>query len=123
MIDITGIPKPVLLAALVNSHPMSRNPFALSEGGITPAALITAMNPLVSVEECAKFLEEGCEQWPGSPGNPRYSVDYVFGRPIKTDFTGDEVNERLYDRDAGAGAFARVVASLRGSYPAEAPAP
>jgi len=40
-------------------------------------------------------------------------VDYYCGRYIKCDLTGDEVSPRNYDRDYGAGAFAKVVDSLR----------
>lgn len=41
-------------------------------------------------------------------------IDYLAGRCIKTDF-GDttQVNTRLYNRDAGEGAFEKIVASLR----------
>ncbi len=41
-------------------------------------------------------------------------VDYFAGRPIKVDFSGDEIDPRLYDRDAGDGAAERVIATLRG---------
>jgi hypothetical protein len=40
-------------------------------------------------------------------------IDYYDGRCIKTDLSGNSVNPYLYDRDAGQGAFARVVAGLR----------
>ena len=40
-------------------------------------------------------------------------VDYFAGRPIKVDFRGDEIDPRMYDRDAGSGAAERVIASLR----------
>ena len=39
-------------------------------------------------------------------------IDYYDGRCIKCDLSGNEVNPRLYDRDAGPGAFARVLAAL-----------
>ena len=39
-------------------------------------------------------------------------IDYFCGRCIKTDISGDSVNPRLYDRDAGDGEFARIVKSL-----------
>lgn len=42
-------------------------------------------------------------------------VDYACGRCIKTNIFGeDEVDPSLYDRDAGAGTFKRVVDELRG---------
>lgn len=40
---------------------------------------------------------------------PRLYVDYVWGRPIKTDFSGDEIDLCLYDRDAGEGAGAKAI--------------
>ena len=40
-------------------------------------------------------------------------IDYFQGRAIKTDLSKDEVNPRLYDRDAGSGTFKRVVESMR----------
>jgi hypothetical protein len=41
-------------------------------------------------------------------------VDYACGRAIKTTIFGsDEINPRLYDRDAGSGTFQRVVDQLR----------
>jgi hypothetical protein len=41
-------------------------------------------------------------------------IDYVCGRCIKTKIFGvDEVDPSLYDRDAGAGTFQRVVDKLR----------
>lgn len=41
-------------------------------------------------------------------------VDYACGRAIKaTIFGSDEVDPRMYDRDAGPGTFQRVVEQLR----------
>lgn len=40
-------------------------------------------------------------------------IDYFCGRCIKTDLSEDTVDPWLYDRDAGAGAFARAVSALR----------
>lgn len=40
-------------------------------------------------------------------------IDYYKGRPMKLNLKDDEVDPRLYDRDNGPGAFARVVAVLR----------
>jgi hypothetical protein len=59
----------------------------------------------------------------GSPG-PAYDenaakeavtryIDYFSGRAIKTDLSGDSVDPWMYDRDAGQGTFARIVADLR----------
>lgn len=41
-------------------------------------------------------------------------LGYLSGRCIKTDFSDlSAVETRLYDRDAGQGAFAKIVSSLR----------
>ena len=40
-------------------------------------------------------------------------IDYFAGRAIKTDLSTDTALPRLYDRDAGDGAMAEVVAELR----------
>lgn len=44
----------------------------------------------------------------------RYYLDYLNGRCIKTDFSDlTKVNTRLYNRDAGDGAFERIISELR----------
>ncbi len=40
-------------------------------------------------------------------------VDYFAGRPIKADFSGDTLDDRLYDRDAGNGTASRIIDGLR----------
>lgn len=40
-------------------------------------------------------------------------IDYFQGRCIKSDLSGNEVDPFLYDRDAGEGAFKRIVDELR----------
>lgn len=40
-------------------------------------------------------------------------IDYLAGRCIKTDFSTKTVNTDLYNRDAGAGAFEKIVQKLR----------
>ena len=47
----------------------------------------------------------------------RQHIDYFCGRCIKTDLTQDTVNPYLYDRDAGAGAFARIVTKMKETLP------
>lgn len=42
-------------------------------------------------------------------------IDYFCGRAIKTDISKDSVDPWLYDRDAGAGTFARIVDGMRTS--------
>lgn len=45
--------------------------------------------------------------------NPRLYFDYVDGHIIKCDLSGDEFDERLYDRDCGAGMAQRAIDHLR----------
>ena len=40
-------------------------------------------------------------------------IDYYQGRCIKTDLSKDSVDPYLYDRDAGTGTFAKIVAAMR----------
>lgn len=40
-------------------------------------------------------------------------IDYFCGRAIKTNLSQNEVDPWLYDRDAGQGAFAEAVKSLK----------
>lgn len=48
-----------------------------------------------------------------APTHPLEYLDYYRGRRIKTDFSGDALDPRLYDRDAGSGALAKIVEKIR----------
>ena len=43
---------------------------------------------------------------------PRAYFDYLHGRVMKVDLSGDELGTRLYNRDNGEGAAERALASL-----------
>lgn len=58
------------------------------------------------------MTEEGCASDIAAMNGQLY-FDYYHGRPLKCDITGDEFNERLYDRDAGQGAAERAIAAIR----------
>ena len=93
----------------------------ISFEGIDPAALVHALyhgtrplglgilhdRPGLSVEDVSEALREKTGE---------VYIDYFFGRPLKTqiDLQKKTFTTRLYDRDAGDGAAARVVARLRG---------
>lgn len=97
-IDIRGVNKATLLAALYNNtrpqgmgflHDLGRN---------------------MTEAEAAKILRENAE-WDGE-----VSFDYVHGRPVKVGFQGNTLlRADLYDRDApeGEGICQRIVDSLR----------
>lgn len=88
MVNIKGLDKAELLLELWHNS---------RANGMSP--LFGTRAP--SLEECRKALE-----------NDSY-VDYFFGRVIKTDFSGDETEDWLFDRDNGDGAFQQAVDNLR----------
>ena len=55
----------------------------------------------LTIDQCRECLEQDCY------------VDYLQGRVIKTDFTGDSLDQWGYDRDNGEGCMAKVVDRLR----------
>lgn len=90
-INITGIPKGLLLEAMVRG---TNFPSAIAElssyfGDTTSAEIVAIAG----------------------------RIDYYNGKPIKTDLRGNTVESGLYDRDAGSGALSRIVLKLRKSYP------
>ena len=94
MIDITGIDKAVLLAALYNAAKTQGLGFL----HYTPGAMTHAE---------AKEYVTNAEPWEW------LYFDYIKGRVLKVDLSADMLDPHLYDRDNGAGATARVVASIR----------
>lgn len=87
-IDIGGLSKAKVLAALCNATP--------------PRGMgVLCAKPVVSEGDAADQLSKS-----------EY-VDYCFGRPIKIDFGSEFIETWGYDRDAGHGAAERVIASIR----------
>jgi len=89
MIDISGIDKAELLAALYNAS----KPQGMGFLHFTPEPL--------PIEEARELLKGGS------------SFDYLKGRVMKVGLEGNALDPRLYDRDLGEGAAARAVQSLR----------
>ena len=90
MVDIKGLDKARVLKALYDhSHVQGLGFMHAAEEGT------------VTVESCAKLLEKYTQ------------YDYLHGRVLKVDLSGDEFDERLYDRDCGKGAAQRAVDSIR----------
>ena len=88
-IDLKGLDKAAVLAALYNaSQPQGRGFFAYKS------------EPM-SVEEAQKHLER------------TQDFDYLNGRVMKVDLSGDVLDEWLYDRDNGQGAAEAAISSLR----------
>jgi len=99
-IDIKGIDKAELLAALHN--------------GTRPLGLgFLHARPDMTAEDARPYLAAGDDTTRMFGKVPRLYFDYLCGRPLKVDIGGDELDPRLYDRDAGQGRAAEVVAKLR----------
>ena len=90
MVDIKGLDKARVLKSLYEHSHVQGIGF-----------LQAVPDGVVTVEHCAGLLA-------------KYSYfDYLHGRVLKVDLSGDEFDERLYDRDCGEGAAQRAVDSVR----------
>jgi hypothetical protein len=99
-IDISGIDRASLLAALYN--------------GTSPIGMgfLAATSGEMCAEEAANIIA-GTRAFDG-----RIRFDYVKGRPIKAAFNGDTLERAdLYDRDAGEGAALAIIEALRSGLP------
>ena len=90
MINIKGLDKALLLAGLYNNSQQLRLG-VFDERGYYNLSYNEAKNLL---ETTTRF-------------------DYLYGRVLKVDLSGDEFDERLYDRDNGVGSAQRVVNGIR----------
>ena len=95
MINISGIDKAKVLAALFNASKQQGMGF-FDTSGATP----------MSLDDAAKHIDAVTD----SDGEIYF--DYLRGRVMKVELSGDELNPRLYDRDNGQGAAARALAGL-----------
>jgi hypothetical protein len=90
-INIAGIDKAALLAALYeHAVPVGMGMLHFTPGGM-------------STDDAQALID----------GNPRLYFDYVRGRPLKVDLSGEEMFTGLYNRDQGEGAAESIVARLR----------
>jgi hypothetical protein len=92
-IDITGLDKTDVLIALY--RPARKVGMGFLSGDLTD-------------DEIRSFVAN----YQGGRGEFPY-IDYLGGKPLKVDLTGDTFNGRLYDRDQGVGAARRAVDGLR----------
>lgn len=92
MISIKGLNKAAVLKALYDgSHTQGMG-------------FLQAVPPgTVTIEHCQMLLN--------NTGYPYF--DYLYGRVIKVDLSGDSFDERLYDRDCGTGAAKRAADKVR----------
>ena len=90
MISIKGANKAEVLKALYDHSHIQGYGFLQA----VPAGTVT-------VEHCEELLERTTY------------FDYLYGRVLKVDLSGDEFDERLYDRDCGPGAAERAIRRIR----------
>lgn len=90
MIDISNLDKAAVLAALyADARPVGMGFMHFIAGPLDPG-------------EARSLLADGLTYF-----------DYLHGRVMKIDLSGDTLDPRLYDRDNGDGAAARAVDSVR----------
>ena len=90
MVNIKGLDKARVLKSLYDHSHVQGSGF-----------LQAVPDGVVTVEHCAGLLEK------------QTYFDYLHGRVLKVELSGDEFDERLYDRDCGEGAAQRAVDSVR----------
>lgn len=90
-IDITGLDKAEVLAALFNASKQQGMGF-LDSTGARP----------MSVEDARRYTERGGEQY----------YDYLRGRVMKVDLSKNHFDPWGYDRDNGEGAAERALKTL-----------
>jgi hypothetical protein len=96
MINIAGLEKAAVLAALYNNAKIQGR-------GIHHPGGSGAM----TTEHAARLLADD------PTGGGRVAYEYLNGRVMKLDLRGDEIDPWLYDRDNGEGKAARVIDNLR----------
>jgi len=103
-IDIAGLDKAELFAALYNHA----KPLGMGFMQYDPSPL--------TKEAAQKLMEAGDDSSRMFPGFAKKGLyfDYVKGRPMKIDLSGDEMETHLYNRDQGDNAAEKIVARLRG---------
>jgi hypothetical protein len=116
-VNIAGVDKGELLAELFN------NSRTMGMGFIQAAAGPDVMTADKGREIVAKtinreFAHDTARMFGRADG--RLYFDYLFGRPLKVDLSGDEVDAWGYDRDNGGdGSLARIVEKIRANHTAD----
>ena len=132
MVNIKGLDKAEVLFALwKGSHAQGMSFLGMVNGGFTleraqdmirqirinafkRSGEAPELTPENNDEYIAKF-----NAWVKTNPNVQLYFDYVEGHVIKCDISGDEFDERLYDRDCGEGRAAEVIDALRNGIPIE----
>ena len=104
-VSIAGLDKAALLAALYNgSRPMGMGWLQAREGVMT-------------VEQARAEIEAGDDSSRMFGKERELYFDYLRGRPLKVDLSGDVLRTWLYNRHNGTNAAERIVAKLRAEQP------
>ncbi len=105
MVDISGLSKAAVLAALFNASAPAGMGFLRAQNG-----------PDVMTEEDAQqYVNNGTSPDPGSRWpNEHLYFDYLIGRPLKVNISDDSFDPRGFERDnGGPGTAQRVIDRLR----------
>jgi hypothetical protein len=126
MINIKGLDKAeVLLALWEGSHAQGMSFLGMLNGGLTIEKARDMIrqqqeNAFEFSGEAPELTSENHEEyntkfnaWLEKNPDVQLYFDYVAGHVIKCDLSGDEFDERLYDRDCGVGRAAEVIEALR----------
>lgn len=126
MINIKGLDKAeVLLALWEGSHAQGMSFLGMLNGRLTIEKARDMIrqqqeNAFEYSGEAPEHTSENHEEynakfnaWLEKNPDVQLYFDYVAGHVIKCDISGDEFDERLYDRDCGEGRAAKVIEALR----------
>ncbi len=105
-IDIKGIDKAALLAALYNNaKPMGMGALQARPGVMTRE---DAMKAMFAGDDGTRMFGETLGRGPD-----KLYFDYLYGRPLKVNLEGDVLETSMYNRDWGKDAAEKIVQSLR----------
>lgn len=112
-IDITGLDKAALLAALFNAS--APQGFGFLQAGNGPQVM--------SLEDAQAMIDSApAPMIPGMIDERALEYDYVLGRPLKVNIRSDEFNPWGFDRDnGGPGSAQKVIDRLRVTSQVETP--
>ena len=111
-VDISGLDKAELLAALYNrAAPLGMGFLHYNPKAWTREDALKAMD----------LGDDHNQMFPDSNPPRNLYFDYVGGRPLKVNLSKDEMQTALYNRDQGEGAAEEVVAELRKNTKAPSP--
>ena len=119
MVDISGLSKGAVLAALYNaSKPLGMGMLHFDPAEMTEEDANALIERLTGGKLQAQYMgdaDAGTSDTHafGGASQTKLYFDYVKGRVMKVDITGDELNPWGFDRDNGEGAAERAIAPLR----------